>query len=74
MTQPVAERAVQVRPVVEGVHLVDPDTAEPVGVGLDGVEQRHRLAVGQRHDEIGAGPEVVEHGLGARDGSHPRQT
>ena len=27
MTEPVAERPVQVRAIVQGVHLVDPDTA-----------------------------------------------
>ena len=64
MTQPVAEFAVQVGPIVDRVHLVHPDAVEAVGVGLDGVEQCDRLAVRQRHDDVSTGTEVVEHGLG----------
>ena len=60
MAEAVAERAVQVRPVVQGVHLVDAHAVEPVGAGLDRVEQRDRFAVGERHDEVGAGSDVVE--------------
>ena len=41
-------------PVVQGVHLVDRDAFEAVGVGLDGVEQADRLAVRQRHDDVGS--------------------
>ena len=56
VAQCIAERAVQVRAVVEGVHLVDPDAREVGGVPLDGVEQRDRLAVGERDDDVGAAP------------------
>ena len=52
MQEVVAACSVQVGTVVECVHLVDPDAAEPRRVGLDGVEDRDRLAVGERHDEI----------------------
>ena len=48
------ERPVEVRAVVHGVHLVHRHVVEIAGVGLDGVEQDDRLAVGQRQDEVGA--------------------
>ena len=54
----------QIRPVVHRVHLVHPNSVEPIGVGLDGVEQRDRLAVGQRHDDVGTGTDVLEHVVG----------
>jgi hypothetical protein len=38
----ITERAVQVAPVVDRVHLMDADAVEGGCVGLDGVEQRHR--------------------------------
>ena len=43
---------VQIRAVVEGVHLVDPDVADPRRVRLDGIADRDRLTNGERHDEI----------------------
>ena len=52
--QSVAERPVQVRAVVHGVHLMDPDALQRFGVGLDGVEEADGLAVGKRDDEVGA--------------------
>ena len=70
VAQAVAERAVQVRPVVDGVHLVDRHAFEAVGVGLDGVEQADRLAVGQRHDDVGARGDVIENGLGVGRNRH----
>ncbi len=66
MAQPIAERAVQVRPVVQAVHLVDPHAFEAVGRGLDGIDQRHRFAVGERHDEVGVRTDVIEHRVGRR--------
>ena len=58
--QVVAELAVQVGPVVQRVHLVHPHAVEALGVGLDGVEHRHGLAVGERHDQVVAVVDVVE--------------
>ena len=52
MQEVVATCAVQIRTVVECVHLVDPDAAEACGVRFDGVEDRDRFAVRERHDEI----------------------
>ena len=71
MADPVAERAVQVRPVVDGVHLVDAQPVEAVGVGLDRVEHRDRFAVGQRHDDVGPRIEVVDDRLGRHQGRWP---
>jgi hypothetical protein len=59
-----AERTVQGRAVVEGVHLMDPQPVEAVGVGLDGVEDGDRFAVCQRHDDIAVGRQVVEDTVG----------
>ena len=64
MADAVAERAVERRPIVQGVHLVDAQGVEPVGVRLDGVEHGHRFAVGQRDDDVTGALEVVEHGVG----------
>lgn len=56
----IAELPGQVRAGVEGVHLVDPDVLQH-GCGLlDLVEQCGRLAVGERHDQLGAGSDVFE--------------
>ena len=44
---------VQVRAVVQGVHLVDPHPGPAGGVGFDGVDHADRLAVGERHDQVG---------------------
>ena len=52
VTDAVAEGAVERRPVVEGVHLVDAQARRTVGVGLDRVEHGDRLAVGQRDDDV----------------------
>ena len=54
MPESVAERPVQVGPVVDGVHLVDADAVEGGCVGLDGVEQGDRFTVRQRHDQVGS--------------------
>ena len=59
--QVVAHGAVQVGPVVERVHLVHANAAEAIRVRLDRVEDGHRLAVGERHDQVGAVLDVVEH-------------
>ena len=64
MAEPVAVGAVQVRPIVQGVHLVDTDARQLVGRALDRVEQRDRLAVGERHDQVGSRADVIEHSLG----------
>ena len=60
VAQPVAELAVEVGPVVQCVHLVHADAVRAVGRGLDRVEQRDRLAVGERHDDVGARADVLE--------------
>lgn len=70
MRQLIAELAVKVGPVVQGVHLVDAHAAEPLGHGrgLDGVEHRHGLAVGQRHDQVVAVVDKGEDALGRSAG------
>ena len=64
------ERAVEVRPVVQGVHLVHRHAVEIAGVGLDGVEQDDRLAVGQRQDQVRARVEVLQYGSRRRRLGH----
>jgi hypothetical protein len=49
---------------MEGVHLMDTNPAEPLSVGLDGVEDRDRLAVRKRHDQVGLVGDGVQDGLG----------
>jgi hypothetical protein len=58
-----AVRAVQVRAVVQSVHLVDGDSDQGVGRRLDRVEGQHRLAGGEGHDDLGAGSQLVEEGI-----------
>ena len=60
MAQPVAELAADVRPLVERVHLVHADALQLLGDALEHVEQADRLAVGQRDDHVGPGPDVIE--------------
>ena len=72
----VAERAVQRRPVVERVHLVDPQRRRTGRRGPRWRRGRDRLAVGERHDDVATRAEVVEHGfrrggLHSRDGTPP---
>ena len=61
MAQVVAEAPCEVRPVVQRVHLVDAHVASRCGVRLDGVEQRHRLAVAERDDHVAT--HVLHHGV-----------
>ena len=63
MQQVIAHRAMQVRTVVQCVHLVDPHALEPLRVRLDGVEHRDRFAVRQGHDEVSAVVDVTEDGV-----------
>ena len=65
MAQPLAEGAGVVAPIVDGQRLVHGDSLELSGRGLDGVEHRHRLTVGDLHDQVRAGPDVLEHRGGA---------
>ena len=58
--QPGSEGAVQVRAIVQGVHLVHVDALQLGRVRLDGVEEDDRLAVGEGHDQVGARLDVVE--------------
>jgi hypothetical protein len=53
---------VEVRPVAEGVHLVEGHALEVVGAGVDGVDDRVRLAVAEGHDHLAARSDVVEDG------------
>jgi hypothetical protein len=46
MLEVVPHRAVQVRTVVKRMHLMDAHAAPSSGVCLEGVDDRHRLAVG----------------------------
>ncbi len=66
MAQAVAEAAMQIRPIAQHVHLVHAHALESLSRGLDGVHDRDRLAIGDRHDEIGAAPDVVKYGIGNR--------
>ena len=65
MAQPVPEAPVKVGPVAQGVHLVDPDPLQARRGRFDGVEHRHRLAVGQGNDHVGPWAEKVHDGLRA---------
>ncbi len=60
MQQVVAHLAMQVGAVVQGMHLMDTHAPEALRVGLDGIEHRHGLAVGQRHDQIVAVVDQLE--------------
>ena len=68
MPQPVAEGAVDVRALVQRVHLVHAHVAQPLVLALEHVEQPDRLAVGQRQDHVRARPHVGEDVLGAAGG------
>lgn len=61
MPQVVAQLAVDVGPVVQHEHLVHPHAVEALGLGLDGVEHRDGLAVGDGDDQVVAVVDVVEH-------------
>src|SRR5262249_21294556 len=58
--QSITVNAMQVRAVVQRVHLVHPHFVQGVRVRVDRVEQDPGLAVRERHDEIGAGGDVLE--------------
>ncbi len=68
MFHPVAELGSEIAPVVQGVHLMDAETGEPVGVAcevrshgvFDRVEHRGRLTVRERNDDPGVGVEQVD--------------
>jgi hypothetical protein len=64
VTQPVAEGAEDVRPLVQRVHLVDAHALERLGVLLERVDQADRLAVGERQDHVGLRSDVTEDVLG----------
>jgi hypothetical protein len=51
---------VEVGTVVERVHLVDANAAQAVCGGFDRIEHRNGLAVGERHDQVGAVLDVLE--------------
>ena len=52
--QPVAEGPVDVRPLVQRVHLVHAHAAQALVLALEHVEQPDRLPVGQREDHVRA--------------------
>jgi hypothetical protein len=59
----ITELAVDVAPFAQRLHLVNPDAAELLGVRLERVDELDRLAVGVRHHDVRAGPDVGEHRL-----------
>ncbi len=63
-----AVRTLEVRAVVEGVHLVHPNLVDPgIASGRRGVDLFHdggRFAVAERNDDLGAGADVFEDVLG----------
>jgi hypothetical protein len=63
VAQPVPELPADVRPLVQGVHLVDADVLELLLMALEHVEEADRLAVGERDDHVGARTDVVQHAL-----------
>ena len=65
MPEVVAERAVDIGPLVQRVHLVHAHAHEAVGVLLERVHQPDRLAVGERQDHVGVRADVAQHVLGA---------
>ena len=69
--QMVAVRVVEIRMVVERVHLMHPDVRELVRVRVERVDERARLAVRERNDDVGAVDDVFEHGFGG--GERPRR-
>jgi hypothetical protein len=71
--QPAPVGAVEVRAVPQGVHLVDADPVQPVGPGLQGVEQHDRLAVGDGHHDVAVGGEPVGEGVGQLVGTRRRR-
>ena len=64
MAEVVAVYPVEVRPVVQAVHLVHAHVAQLLAVRVDGVHHRPRLAVGEGDDDVGAGVDEGEDGLG----------
>ena len=56
--------AVQVRVVVERVHLMHTDVRQFPCVPIEHVDQRSRLPVRERHDDVCSRRDVGEHGLG----------
>src|SRR5262249_14163975 len=65
----VAEGTGVVRAVAEREQLVNADPFQVGRLRLDRVQDRHRLAVAGRHDDVGTGPDVLEDRAGARNGS-----
>ena len=60
MQQMLPQCAVQVRPIMQRVHLMNSDALEASSVRLDGIEHRDRLAVGERNDHVGAVRDELE--------------
>jgi len=55
---------VHVAAFVQGKHLMNRDAREPFSSVLQRVDDRHRFAVAEPDDQVGAFPEVVEYALG----------
>ena len=66
MAQVVTGLPPHVRPLAERVHLVAAHGGQPAVLALQHVEQRHRLAVGHRHHDVGVPRDVVENRFGRR--------
>jgi len=61
MAQMVAEFAVDVAPLTQGVHLVDSNVLQLLGVLLQGVDQLDGFSVRVGHDDVRARFDVFEH-------------
>ena len=70
MAQVVAALALDRRPRMERVHLVDAHAVELGVVRLEHVDEPDGLAVGHRDDHVGLRRDVVEHRLGGDRPGH----
>lgn len=66
MTQSITERTVQVRAVVQDVHLMDAHPRQALCLAFDRVEQAHRLAVREGDDDVAAVADVIDDVRGIR--------
>ena len=56
--------AMDVRVIVDRVHLMHTNARQLACVRVERVDQRPRLPVRERHDDVSVGRDVGEHGLG----------
>ncbi len=62
---------VEIGPIPEGVHLVDPHSVQPVGTLLECVEELDGLTVRDRDDDVGIGRQRRDQGIGEVTGGRP---